>query len=223
MSSSIQAEERLAVSTPLGGVSQGRSSKIQSSGRTTRPGTSLSSIAEGFGEIYPQLRSMAVGLMRQERASHTLQPTAIVSEAFLRLAHRDPGEFATASNLLAVAAHAMRCVLVDHARSRGAAKRGAARRMGDAALAFVQADELDPADVLAIDEALAELEEMDERAARVLECKVFAGMTIAEITEALGVSRPTVNRDWRFGRAFLAQKLGLELGEDDLADAEGDR
>ncbi len=223
MSSSIQAEERLAVSTPLGGVSQGRSSKGNPSGRVTRPGTSLSSIAEGFGEIYPQLRSMAAGLMRQERASHTLQPTAIVSEAFLRLAHRDPGEFASASNLLAVAAHAMRCVLVDHARSRGAAKRGASRRTGDAALAFVQADALDPADVLAIDEALAELEEMDPRAARVLECKVFAGMTIAEITEALDVSRPTVNRDWRFGRAFLAQKLGLELGEDDLADAEGER
>ncbi len=223
MSSSIQAEERLAVSTPLGGVSQGRGSKGSPSGRLARPGTSLRSIADGFGEIYPQLRSMAVGLMRQERASHTLQPTAIVSEAFLRLAHRDPGEFATASNLLAVAAHAMRCVLVDHARSRGAAKRGAARRTGDAALAFVQADSLDPADVLAIDEALAELEEMDPRAARVLECKVFAGMTIAEITEALDVSRPTVNRDWRFGRAFLAQKLGLELGEDDLADAEGER
>jgi RNA polymerase sigma factor (TIGR02999 family) len=223
MSSSIQAEERLAVSTPLGGVSQARSSKGNPSGRVARPGTSLSSIAEGFGEIYPQLRSMAAGLMRQERASHTLQPTAIVSEAFLRLAHRDPGEFASASNLLAVAAHAMRCVLVDHARSRGAAKRGASRRTGDAALAFVQADALDPADVLAIDEALAELEEMDPRAARVLECKVFAGMTIAEITEALDVSRPTVNRDWRFGRAFLAQKLGLELGEDDLADAEGER
>jgi RNA polymerase sigma factor (TIGR02999 family) len=106
-------------------------------------------------------------------------------------------------------------VLVDHARSRGAAKRGAARRTGDAALAFVQADSLDPADVLAIDEALKELSEMDERAARVLECKVFAGMTIPEITEALGVSRPTVNRDWRFGRAFLAQKLGIELPEED--------
>ena len=180
-----------------------------------RKGPSLKSIADGFGEIYPQLRSMAAVLMRQERASHTLQPTAVVSEAFLRLAHRDPGEFAAVSNLMAVAAHTMRCVLVDHARSRGAAKRGAARRTGDAALAFVQADSLDPADVLAIDEALKELSEMDERAARVLECKVFAGMTIPEITEALGVSRPTVNRDWRFGRAFLAQKLGIELPDED--------
>ena len=104
-----------------------------------RSGSSLRSIADGFSDIYPQLRSMAHVLMRQERASHTLQPTAIVSEAFVRLAHRSPGEFATASNLLAVAAHAMRCVLVDHARARGAAKRGAAKRMGDAALAFVAA------------------------------------------------------------------------------------
>jgi RNA polymerase sigma factor (sigma-70 family) len=70
---------------------------------------------------------------------------------------------------------------------------------------------MDPADVFAIDEALTELEEMDSRAAQVLECKVFAGMTVAEISEALGISRPTVNRDWRFGRAFLAQKLGIEL------------
>jgi RNA polymerase sigma factor (TIGR02999 family) len=167
---------------------------------------------------------MASVLMRQERASHTLQPTAIVSEAFVRLAHRNPGEFDTVSNLLAVAAHAMRCVLVDHARTRGAAKRGAAKRMGDAALAFVAADTVDPADVFAIDEALTELAEMDERAARVLECKVFAGMTVSEISEALGVSRPTVNRDWRFGRAFLAQKLGIELSEmEDGVDAEGVR
>ena len=177
-----------------------------------RGGSTLRSIADGFKEIYPQLRSMASVLMRQERASHTLQPTAIVSEAFLRLAHRNPGEFASANNLLAVTAHAMRCVLVDHARSRGAAKRGAAKRGGDAALAFL-ADEsrMDPADVFAIDEALTELAEMDARAAQVLECKVFAGMTVVEIAEALGISRPTVNRDWRFGRAFLAQKLGIEL------------
>jgi RNA polymerase sigma factor (TIGR02999 family) len=177
-----------------------------------RGGSTLRSIADGFKEIYPQLRSMASVLMRQERASHTLQPTAIVSEAFLRLAHRNPGEFANANNLLAVTAHAMRCVLVDHARSRGAAKRGATKRGGDAALAFLADDSrMDPADVFAIDEALTELEEMDARAAQVLECKVFAGMTVAEISEALGISRPTVNRDWRFGRAFLAQKLGIEL------------
>ena len=202
MSRSIQTEEKVVDVLPRGG-------------------SSLQSIAQGFGEIYPQLRSMAAVLMRQERASHTLQPTAIVSEAFLRLAHRNPGEFATASNLLAVAAHAMRCVLVDHARARGAAKRGASRRTGDAALVFLAADRLDPADVFAIDEALTELAEMDERAAQVLECKVFAGMTVAEISEALGVSRPTVNRDWRFGRAFLAQKLGIELSE--LEDDESDR
>jgi DNA-directed RNA polymerase specialized sigma24 family protein len=95
--------------------------------------------------------------------------------------------------------------------------------MGDAALAFVAADGVDPSDVFAIDEALTELAEMDERAARVLECKVFAGMTVAEISEAMGVSRPTVNRDWRFGRAFLAQKLGIELSEEDGAEVESAR
>ena len=217
MSSSIQAEEKEVAVVPLGVVTRGGGERAGASAAqcANRAGASLRTIADGFGEIYPQLRSMASVLMRQERASHTLQPTAIVSEAFLRLAHRDASEFASSSNLLAVAAHAMRCVLVDHARSRGAAKRGASRRAGDAALAFVAASTVDPADVLAIDEALAELEEMDQRAARVLECKVFAGMTVAEITEALGVSRPTVNRDWRFGRAFLAQKLGLEFNDAD--------
>ena len=209
--SSIQVEEMV-----VDAVLPHASSRV-----SPRGGSSLSSIADGFGEIYPQLRSMASVLMRQERASHTLQPTAIVSEAFLRLAHRNPGEFVSASNLLAVAAHAMRCVLVDHARTRGAAKRGASKRAGDAALAFIAADRVDPADVFAIDEALTELAEMDQRAAQVLECKVFAGMTVGEISEALGVSRPTVNRDWRFGRAFLAQKLGIELAE--IEDGESDR
>jgi len=177
-----------------------------------RPTSDLRSVAEGFGEIYPQLRAMATAIMRQERASHTLQPTAVVNEAFMRLAKRDPKEFPTMNNLLAVAAHAMRCILVDHARSRLAAKRGANRRTGDAALAFVAEDRLSPADILAINEALEELDGVDARAARVLECKVFAGMTVSEICDAEGVARATVNRDWRFGRAFLAQKLGIELG-----------
>ena len=179
----------------------------------SRKSSGLHSIAEGFEEIYPQLRAMASGLMRQERASHTLQPTAVVSEAFLRLAHRAPGEFPTVANLLAVCAHTLRCVLVDHARSRSAAKRGAARRMGDAPLAFVQCDGLDPASVLAIEEALEELEAVDPRAVQVIECKVFAGMTIEEIAGALGVARPTVVRAFRFGRAFLASKLGIELAD----------
>lgn len=177
----------------------------------------LQTIAEGFEELYPQLRAMASGLMRQERASHTLQPTAVVSEAFLRLAHRSPGEFPTIANLLAVCASTLRCVLVDHARSRSAAKRGASRRMGDAPLAFVQCDGLDPASVLAIEEALEELEAVDPRAVQVIECKVYAGMTLEEIALALGVARPTVVRAFRFGRAFLASKLGIEL-----ADAEGE-
>ena len=219
MSSSSQASEGNVLSAPRSDAAQ----PLNNVDTSPRKAPSLRSIADGFGEIYPQLRAMAAALMRQERASHTLQPTAVVSEAFLRLAHRNPGEVAAASNLMAVAAQTMRCVLVDHARSRGAAKRGAARRGGDAALAFVASESLDPSDVIAIDEALKELADMDERAARVLECKVFAGMTIPEITEALGVSRPTVNRDWRFGRAFLAQKLGLELRdpEDDREDPAG--
>ena len=179
----------------------------------SRKTMNLQSIAEGFEEIYPQLRAMACGMMRQERASHTLQPTAIVSEAFLRLAHRSPEEFPTVANLLAVSASTLRCVLVDHARSRSAAKRGAARRMGDAPLAFVQCDGLDPASVLAIEEALEELGAVDPRAVQVIECKVFAGMTIEEIAGALGVARPTVVRAFRFGRAFLASKLGIELAD----------
>jgi RNA polymerase sigma factor (TIGR02999 family) len=162
---------------------------------------------------------MATAIMRQERASHTLQPTAVVNEAFMRLAKRDANEFAALNNLLAVAASTMRCILVDHARSRSAVKRGASRRIGDAALAFVAADRLSPADILAINEALEELGAVDARQAQVVECKVFAGMTVSEIADALGVARVTVNRDWRFGRAFLAKKLGIEIG--DLEEVEG--
>ncbi len=199
MSSSVQRAER-----ERGAIAPRKTMKLQT-------------IAEGFEELYPQLRAMASGMMRQERASHTLQPTAVVSEAFLRLAHRSPGEFPTIANLLAVCASTLRCVLVDHARSRSAAKRGASRRMGDAPLAFVQCDGLDPASVLAIEEALEELEAVDPRAVQVIECKVYAGMTLEEIASALGVARPTVVRAFRFGRAFLASKLGIEL-----ADAEGE-
>ncbi len=186
---------------------------------SVRPASHLRSVADGFGEIYPQLRSMATAIMRQERASHTLQPTAVVNEAFMRLAKRDPSEFQTINNLLAVSASTMRCILVDHARSRSAVKRGANRRVGDAALAFVAEDRLSPADILAVNEALDELGDVDARQAKVVECKVFAGMTVSEIADALGVARVTVNRDWRLGRAFLALKLGIVIGA--LDDVEG--
>jgi RNA polymerase sigma factor (TIGR02999 family) len=167
-------------------------------------------LSSGFGSIYPQLRAMAATMMRRERGSHTLQPTAVVSEAFLRLATRENDKpFESESHLLAYAATTMRAVLVDHARRRMSRKRGrGGTRSSDATQLELVAHGVEPGvDVLEIDDALRALEAADARAARVVEARVFGGLTIEEVAEAMGVSLSSVSRDWRFGRAFLAEQL----------------
>jgi RNA polymerase sigma factor (TIGR02999 family) len=176
-------------------------------------GGSAHRLSTGFGAVYPQLRAMARSLMRRERASHTLQPTAVVSEAFLRLAGREnDAPFESEAHLMAYAATTMRAVLVDHARRRNSKKRG----MGGAADCGLL-DAIAPAaiartDLLEIDDALKALEAADPRAARVVEARVFGGMTIEEVAEAMQLSLSSVSRDWRFGRAFLSEQLSDELG-----------
>ncbi|MFM1824352.1 MAG: hypothetical protein RI967_2618 [Planctomycetota bacterium] len=160
----------------------------------------------GFVSLYPQLRAIASMVMRKERASHTLQPTAVVSEVFLRLADRDGDPFESESHLLAYAASTMRSILVDHARSRASLRRGGNRRAA-VPMELLAADLGPVVDLLEIDDALAALAEADERAARVVEARVFGGLTIEEVAEAFGMSLSTVSRDWRFGRAFLAEQL----------------
>lgn len=165
-------------------------------------------LSERFGAIYPQLRVMAATLMRRERASHTLQPTAVVSEAFLRLATREAEEpFASEAHLLAYAATSMRSVLVDHARRRLSKKRGRRSSANMSLIELVSATTESGIDFLEVDDALKALEAADARAARVVEARVFAGLTLEEVAEAMDLSLSSVSRDWRFGRAFLAAQL----------------
>jgi RNA polymerase sigma factor (TIGR02999 family) len=156
--------------------------------------------------VYDELRRVARARLRQERPGHTLQATALVHEAYLRLI--GPGE-ATPDNraqLFGMAARLMREILVDHARRKNARKRGSAATkvsLHDA----VAAPEIAIVDLLALDEALIELAARDARACQVVELRFFAGLTIDEVAEALHVSTATVERDWTVAKAWLHQRL----------------
>jgi RNA polymerase sigma factor (TIGR02999 family) len=170
-------------------------------------------LSVGFEAMYPQLRAMAASLMRRERSSHTLQPTAVVSEAFLRLATRDnDAPFESESHLLAYAATTMRTVLVDHARKRLSKKRGRGASSGATPLDSIATEADGGLNLLEIDDALQALEAADARAARVVEARVFGGLTIEEVAEVMQMSLSSVSRDWRFGRAFLSEQLSDEDG-----------
>ena len=162
------------------------------------------------GELYPlvydEVRRLAHGLMRRERGSHTLQTTALAHEAFARLIDSDQILPSDRSHFLALVARSMRRILVDHARARGAQKRG-----GD--WQRVQLDDVEkgqssaPMDILALDEALNELAQHDERRAQIVELRFFAGMSVAEVSEALGRSETRVRTDWYVARAWLKSRL----------------
>jgi RNA polymerase sigma factor (TIGR02999 family) len=161
-----------------------------------------------FSKVYDELHRLAV-LVRGGRASETLGATALVHEAYLKLAPAAQPSWEGRQHFLRVAARAMRQVLVGAARERLADKRGGgefAVTLDEAAQASpVRADEL-----VALDEALTRLAKLDERQARVVELRYFAGLTAEETAEALGISTPTVQRDWRAARAWLAVELRRE-------------
>ena len=157
--------------------------------------------SELLGRIYDELRRVAAGLMRRERADHTLSPTALVHEAVIRLLGEGVFDRAADRNfLLAAAGRAMREVLIDHARRRVPL---------DTAVDYFEAQGLD---VIAVHEALDRLAEVDGRQAQVMTLRYFGGMTVAEVATALGVSVVTVERDWRLARAWLLGELGGTLG-----------
>jgi RNA polymerase sigma factor (TIGR02999 family) len=160
-----------------------------------------------FGRVYDELRRLAERV-RRGQSSDTLNATALVHEAWLKLAPASASDWAGRRHFLNVAARAMRQVLVDAARERLAAKRGGggAVTLDDAVGAGVAAPMRDEA-MLALDEALARLAQLDERQARVVELRWFAGFTAEETAEALGISTPTVHRDWRAARAWLTVQL----------------
>ncbi len=156
--------------------------------------------------IYDELRRLAVGHMRGERDNHTLQPTAVVHEAYLRLIDQRNTDWSDRAHFFAVASRVIRRILVDHARARDAEKRGGSRRA-------LPISEVDPAapdaavDLVALDDALRQLGDIDERQARIVEMRFFGGLTLEEIARALDVGRRTVDRDWSVARAWLACQL----------------
>lgn len=161
--------------------------------------------------VHGELRRLARRYMRQERLDHTLQPTALVHEAYLRLFPGREVEWKDHSELLRCAARAMRQILVDHARRRNRAKRGGEFKRipldSDAAAVSDQR----PGILLALDESLTRLAGLDARQAEIVELLYFTGLTQEETAKALGVSPRTVNREWRLARAWLRDEVGEGL------------
>jgi RNA polymerase sigma factor (TIGR02999 family) len=163
---------------------------------------------ELFDLVHRDLRARAARYLRRERRDHTLQPTALIHEAYLRLIDQDRVEWQSRSHFLAIAAKMMRRVLVDHARRRHAVKRPAhiLRVPLDDHVAGVEAI---GCEVLALHAALEELEHIDERQAHIVELRYFAGMSEDEIASAMGVSRSSVTREWQMARAWLFRQLTI--------------
>ncbi len=156
--------------------------------------------------IYGELREIAHRQLVKEKPGHTLSTTALVHEAYLKLSDLNRVEWQDRTHFFAVAARAMRRILIDYAVKRKAQKRGGERRK----VSLDQVDLFDQErsdDLLALDEALRRLSELDERQGRVVECRFFAGMSIEDTAEALQVSPATVKRDWTVARAFLNREL----------------
>jgi RNA polymerase sigma-70 factor, ECF subfamily len=162
-----------------------------------------------FPLVLEELRAVAAGRLRGEAAGHTLQPTALVNEAYLKLVASPEVDWRDRAHFLAVAARAMRQVLVDRARRRNADKRGAgARPTTLSGKGLLEAgDGPSPEETLALDAALEKLDRVDSRLREVVELRFFAGLTDTEIAEALGVTRRTVQRDWTKARAWLYAEL----------------
>jgi RNA polymerase sigma-70 factor (ECF subfamily) len=157
--------------------------------------------------IYPELKKLARSQLRHERSDHELQPTALVHEAYLRLVSHEHHDWDNRAHFYAAAANIMRRVLIDHARSRHALKRGPdfTAVTLDPALGVSRSEAVE---LLELDEALTELERLSPRQARVVELRYFAGLTVPEAAHALGVTPRTVDRDWATARAWLRIRLG---------------
>jgi RNA polymerase sigma factor (TIGR02999 family) len=159
-----------------------------------------------FPKVYEELRGVAAARLRAERGGHTMSATALVHEAYLKLVNQDRVDWKNRAHFFAIAATAMRRILLDHAIARKAEKRG-----GGAPLVTLGDDsagtESNLEEILGIDQAMRRLAELDERCEQVVELRFFGGLTLEEISQVLGISLSTVNRDWRTARAFLTAEL----------------
>ncbi|MEO5989424.1 MAG: ECF-type sigma factor [Candidatus Eisenbacteria bacterium] len=163
-----------------------------------------------FAQVYDELRAIAHARMRGERAGHSFQTTELVHEAYVRLRPAEATEWGSRGQFFAAAAEAMRRILVDHARARGRLKRGGdgAGRVApkvtlDLESAAALADDQDPELVLTLDRAIERLGERDQRAAEIVRLRFYAGLSVVEVAESMGLSTRTVLRDWGFARAWL--------------------
>jgi RNA polymerase sigma factor (TIGR02999 family) len=161
---------------------------------------------EAAAKIYGELHRIASREMRRERPGHTLQTTALVNEAYMRLAAAGSLEIQSRGHFFAVASQQMRRILVDHARSAGAQRRGGGAMQVDLDAVAIGVEGRS-VDLLLLDESLAELEKIEPRAAKVVELRYFGGYTDKEVVEALGVSLATVRRDWEFARSWLFRRM----------------
>ena len=156
--------------------------------------------------LYPELRRLARQQMRRERSDHTLQPTALVHEAFLRLTRQRERTWQCRAHFFAISAHVMRQVLVDHARARLRQKRGA----GEATTCLDErfaTFKLRPAEFIQLDECLDRLCKIESRQAQIVEMRFFGGLGVAEVAQQLGISPKTVKRDWQVARAWLHREM----------------
>jgi RNA polymerase sigma factor (TIGR02999 family) len=162
--------------------------------------------------VYGELRRLARGYLRRERADHSLAPTALVHEAYLKLVDQRRVRWQNRAHFFAIAAHLMRRILVDHARAHGAAKRGRG-----AVIPLIEIDGAAPGpradvDILALDIALEKLARIDRRQSRLVELRFFGGLTVEEAATVLGIAPITVKRDWALARTWLYRELRGRAG-----------
>jgi len=158
--------------------------------------------------IYPELRRQAKRLFAQERQGHTLAPTALVHEAYLRLVGGEQPDWQNRNHFFSVASMVMRRVLVDHARRRSALKRGEGLPQSRSLEERLKLNDSDQDLVLIVDQALHRLQQLDKRQARIVEMRFFGGLTETQIAAVLGIADRTVKRDWQMAKAWLQQVLG---------------
>lgn len=166
---------------------------------------------ELFSAVYDVLKRIAGSFMRRERGNHTLQPTALVNEAYLRLVNQSEIDWENRTHFFGIAANLMRQILVDHARSYYAAKRGGHHEKVLLEEALIgSAKQQQGIDVLLLDEALKKFAEVDPAASRLVELRYFGGLSVEETAKVLGVSASTVKRDWKDAKQWLRRELSYE-------------
>lgn len=164
--------------------------------------------------LYEELRRLADGYLRRERSDHTLQPTALVHEAYMKLADQTQLGWQNRAHFFGIAAQVMRHILVDHSRRHRAAKRGGGGPKVPIDEGIVMSQER-PADVVALDDALKTLAKFDERKSKVIELRYFGGLTVEEMAEVLGVSVATIGRELRMAQAWLQREMTTTPAEDE--------